>query len=105
MRSKLVGYALNVTHRHGGPKARGSEKILGITLRDTDHLEHAIQTGILTAPIIESRPNPPHGITCAVDMRVGGVGDKSNRSVAVRTIWEITDPAARPRLVSAFPRP
>lgn len=46
VRRKLVGYSLNSTHEDGGPKARGFELILGITVDDVDHLESAIRIGI-----------------------------------------------------------
>ncbi len=32
VREKLSDYSLNVTHEDGGPKARGFERILGITI-------------------------------------------------------------------------
>jgi len=38
---KLATYSLNVTHKDGGPKARGFEKILGITIEHIDYLEGA----------------------------------------------------------------
>jgi hypothetical protein len=47
---KLETYSLDVNHKKGGPKARGFERILGITLEDIDYLEGAIYTGVQLAP-------------------------------------------------------
>jgi len=105
VRTKLVRYSLDVTHEDGGPKARGFESILGITIDDVDHLASAIRIGVLSARVSEVRANPPHGFNCAVDIAVRGVGDKRSRTIDVRTVWEIKDRGQRPRLVSAFPRP
>jgi hypothetical protein len=105
IRRKLVGYSLDLTNEVGGPKARGFEQILGIAIEDIDYLERAIQAGILTAPVGTVRDNSPYGINCVVAVPVRGRGPKSSRVVNVRTIWEISGEGARPRLVSAFPRP
>lgn len=105
VRSKLIGYSLNVSHRGGRAKAHGFKSILGITADDVGYLARVIQLGVTDAPIAEVRPNPPHGINCAVDLPIRGVHGKSGRTVAVRTVWEIAEPGANPRLVSAFPRP
>lgn len=50
MREKLVGYSLNADHKDGGPKARGFERILGITVVHVQHLETAIRSGIAKTP-------------------------------------------------------
>ena len=102
---KLAGYSLNVTHEDGGPKARGFRSILGITLDDLDYLAHSIEVGVLATPVGSVRANPPHGANCIVVIPVRGLGEKSARIVDVRTVWEIAKQGARPRLVSAFPRP
>ena len=63
VRYKLETYTLDITHKDGGPKARGFLVILGITLRDIDYLEAEIMAGILDAQTITSPPtiafNPP----------------------------------------------
>jgi hypothetical protein len=87
----------------GGPKARGFEKILGITLEDIDYLEGAIYTGITLVPVSEVRDNEPWGIKCVVLIPVRGRNEKSGRLVDVITSWEIRDTGALPRLVTAFP--
>jgi hypothetical protein len=47
VRGKLVGYSLNPAHKRGGSKARGFERILGITIEDLGYLEAAVQAGFL----------------------------------------------------------
>lgn len=102
MREKLTGYSLDTSHESGGPKARGFELILGITIRDIDYLEGAIQTGILMAPISGVRVRPPYGVHCEVRVPVRGLGAKSGRVIEVRTVWELTDPDTAPRLINAY---
>jgi hypothetical protein len=58
-RRKLATYSLDMAHESGGPKARGFELILGITVRDIDYLEGAIQTGVLMASVSGVRIRPP----------------------------------------------
>jgi hypothetical protein len=104
VRVKLETYSLDVNHKKGGPKARGFERILGITLEDINYLEGAIYTGVLVVPVSEVRDNAPWGIKCVVLIPVRGRGEKSGRLVDVITSWEIRDTGAAPRLVTAFPR-
>jgi hypothetical protein len=103
VRVKLETYSLDVTHKDGGPKARGFERILGITLDDIDYLEGAIYTGAVLVPVSEVRDNAPWGIKCVVLIPVRGRGEKSGRLVDVITSWEIRDTGAPPRLVTAIP--
>jgi hypothetical protein len=72
VREKLVGYSLNMSHEYGGPKARGFELILGITIRDIDYLEAVILDGILVTGVRSVRPNPPFGFNCVVELPCGG---------------------------------
>ena len=102
---KLLGYSLDTMHERGGPKARGFERILGITAENVEHLEGAILVGIATASIDAVRDNAPHGVNCTIDVPVRGLGDQEDRLVDVRTVWELTDEGAAPRLVSAYVRP
>ena len=48
MRVNLATYSMDVNHKKGGPKARGFERILGITIEDIDYLEAEILAGVLT---------------------------------------------------------
>ena len=105
MRDKLSGYSLNTEHGHGGPKARGFARILGITLDSIDYLEAQICASVMRAPISKVRANPPHGVNCVVEFPLGGVGRHVGRATIVRTVWELAGPDTPPRLLTAFPRP
>ncbi len=105
VRYKLETYSLDLTHKRGGPKARGFEKILGITIDAIDYLEAQILVRVLETPINEVRDNPPYGIKCTVDMQIPGIGAKTDRVVTVRTVWVFDRPGAPPRLVTAIPKP
>ncbi len=102
---KLETYALDVAHKDGGPKARGFERILGITIEDIDYLEGAIYTGVVLAPVSEVRDNPPWGIKCTVIIPVRGRAEKTGRIVNVTTVWEIAADGQPPRLVNAYCKP
>jgi hypothetical protein len=102
VRVKLETYSLDVNHKDGGPKARGFEQILVITLEHVDYLDGAIYTGIQLVPVSEVIDNAPWGIKCVVMIPVRGLGEKSGRIVDVRTVWQFDEPGAPPRLVSAY---
>jgi filamentous hemagglutinin len=102
---KLTTYSLASSHGVGGDKARGFEKILGITLEHADHLEAEIRQAVLTRPIIAVRQVSSFGTGCAVDCPVRGVGHLSHRVVTVRTSWIIPNRGAAPRLTSAYLKP
>ncbi len=104
VRRKLAGYSLDPTNEVGGPKARGFEMILGITIEDVDYLAGAIQRGILIEPVGSVRENPPWGLNCVVEIPVRGLGEKDGRIVNVRTVWEIAGETP-PRLVNAYLKP
>jgi hypothetical protein len=101
-RIKLTGYSLDLAHKDGGPKARGFEQILGITIDAIEYLEGAIQTGILLIPVSEVRDNQPWGIKCTVIVPVRGLGAKAGRVVDVTTVWQFDEPGGPPRLVTAY---
>jgi hypothetical protein len=111
VRERLTEHALNSESEFEAPKARGFALILGITLEHLEHLEHLdhleaeIRGGILTTPLASVRENAIHRVNCLVDLPVRGVGDKEDRSVNTRTVWELADKDAAPRLVSAFVKP
>ncbi len=104
LRYKLETYSLAVNHKDGGPKARGFDLILGITIDAIDYLETQILARILDTPIREIRDNAPYGIKCTVDIQVPGIGAKADRVATVRTVWAFDRPGAPPRLVNAFPK-
>ncbi len=105
VRYKLKTYSLDIAHKYGGPKARGFELILGITIEAIDYLELQILTRVLDTPVREVRDNAPYGIKCTVDMPISGIGAKANRIVNVRTVWAFDRPDAPPRLANAYPKP
>ena len=103
-RRKLATYSLDTAHKHGGPKARRFERILGITIRDIDYLEGAIQTGALLVAVSDVRDRLPYGFVCGVRIPVRGLGAKSGRTVMVTTAWILDEPGSVPRLVNALIR-
>jgi hypothetical protein len=105
VRYKLETYSLDVTHKDGGPKARGFELILGITIDAIEYLEAQILARILDTPVHEVRDNAPYGIKCTIDMPISGIGAKADRIINVRTVWAFDRPDAPPRLASAYPKP
>jgi filamentous hemagglutinin len=105
VRYKLETYSLDPTHRVGGPKARGFEVILGITIDAIDYLEAQILARVLDTPVREVHDNAPYGSKGIVDMPVSGIGAQADRIVNVRTVWAFDRPDAPPRLASAYPKP
>ncbi len=105
VRYKLQTYSLDINHDTGGPKARGFEQILGITIDAIDYLEAQILARLLETPVSTIEENPPYGVNCVVDMPIAGIGAKADRVANVRTVWAIEQPGAPPRLVSAYPKP
>jgi Domain of unknown function (DUF6883) len=102
---KLSDYSLNMAHKDGGPKARGFERILGITIVDIDYLEAAILDGISETPIGSVRDNPPYGYNCVVDFALGGRGEKSERVAELRTVWRIAEAGSPPHMTTAYLKP
>jgi len=105
VRYKLETYSLDLAHKDGGPKARGFELILDITIEDIDYLEAQILARVLETPITDVRDNAPHGVNCVIDMPISGIGAKADRVANVRTVWAFDQPGAPPRLVTAIPKP
>lgn len=105
VRHKLETYSLDIAHRDGGPKARGFDLILGITIEAIDYLEAQILARVLDTPIGEVRDNGRYGVKCTVDMPVNGIGAKADRVANVRTVWALDHPGYPPRLVNAYPKP
>jgi hypothetical protein len=106
IREKLVGYSLNAAHPNaGGDKARGFERILGITIEDVDYLEAAIQANILVTPISSVRHNPPYGFNCVIEFPLRGRDEKSARVVKLRTVWRVGAAGAQPHLSTAYLKP
>lgn len=104
VRQKLVSYSLNLDHEQGGPKARGFEAILGITLDHVDYLEAEIRAGILVAPVHAIRNAIPGGFKCLIEIPIRGLGEKRSRTANVRTVWLLARAGEKPRLTTAFAR-
>jgi hypothetical protein len=105
VRQKLETYCLDLSNKAGGPKAKGFQVILGITLDDIDYLETELLAGILEAPITEIRDNAPYGVNCVVDIPIRGLRAKANRVLTVLSVWQIIEPEEAPRLVTAYIKP
>ena len=105
VRERLADCSLNPESEFGAPKAHGFALILGIRLEHLDHLEAEIRSGILTTLVASVRENAIHRVNCVVDLPVRGLRDKQDRAVNTRTVWELADKDAAPRLVSAFVKP
>ncbi len=103
VRVKLATYSLDVNHERGGPKARGFERILGITIEAIDYLEAQLLARIRDTPISEVRDNAPYGVNCVIVIPVRGIGAKANRVAQVLTSWEVADITTPPRLLTAYP--
>lgn len=80
VRHKLATYSLDTTHESGGPKARGFERILGITQESITYLEREILIGVRTHPIRSTREIWPFGVACVVEWPIRGVGHQRRRS-------------------------
>jgi hypothetical protein len=102
---KLARYSLDLTNQVGGPKAKGFERILGITIDAIDHLETQILARICDTPVSVARDNLSRGLNCVVDMPIRGIEAKAHRVCNVRTAWTFDHPDSPPRLVSAYPKP
>jgi hypothetical protein len=105
VRYKLETYSLDTTHKHGGPKARGFELILGITTDAIDYLQAQIMARVLETPVTDVRDNAPYGVNCVIDMPICGIGARADRVANVRTVWAFDHPDTPPRLVNAYPKP
>lgn len=100
--AKLQAYCLNLDHEVGGPKAQGFQRILGIDQHDVAYLANALRHGVLHAPVTDVRDNSPFGVLCEVRISVAGRRKHQARVAAVTNSWEIREPDALPRLVTAY---
>jgi hypothetical protein len=99
---KLVTYSLNIDHVDGGPKAKGFEQILGITLADVDYLANVLRDEVPNGVITNVRKSALFGVTCGVRVPVRGLREKGDRVVSVTTGWQFRHADDRPRLVTAY---
>lgn len=105
VRRKLAAYSLDPLHESGGPKAEGFARLLGVTIESIDYLEVEIYRAARRIPVRSIRRNREGGYNCVIEFPMRGTGAKADRIVPVRTVWELTGPSSRPRLVTAFPSP
>jgi hypothetical protein len=91
-----------VAHHGGIPKARRFAQLLGITDQAAGYLEGQIMARIRDHPTVAVAENPPHGVNCAVDIPVRGIGARADRVATVRTIWHYQTNDSAPQLVSAY---
>lgn len=105
MRRKLMAYSLNKLHVRGGPKAKGFQQILGITIESLDYLEEQIHRAIHIHPIVHVQDNWPFGVSCVVTSPLRGVGGYTARIVTLRTVWLLPHCDAPPRLTTAYLKP
>jgi hypothetical protein len=101
---RLRTYSLKLDHKHGGPKAKGFSKMLGIDLAAIDYLEQEIRTGIALIPISKVRLKEPGAAACTVEFRIAGLGRYSRRTALLRTGWQVNGPDARPLMTTAYLR-
>ena len=83
---KLVTYSLNIDHPDGGPKARGFEQTLGITLADVDHLAKTLRREVLDAVITNVRDNAPFGFVVESACRSPDSGSEAIASSSSRPL-------------------
>jgi hypothetical protein len=96
---KLREYSLAPDHEGG--KAKDFSVCLGLELSAIDYLKGEIEKGITLTPVRSHRVTR-FGYHCAVQFSIAGLGRYSHRTAVVRTAWELTGPAARPRMITAF---
>jgi hypothetical protein len=105
VREKLIDYSLNTAHKRGRTKARGFERILGITIKDIDYLEATIREGILVMPVRSMRIRASCYFQCEVRVPIRGLGERRVRTVEAVTAWEFAHSSAAPRITTAYLRP
>ena len=102
MHHKLETYSLVLDHSRGGPKAYRFAQLLGIALRDVDHLAAEIAAGVLAQPVTRVVFKTDGTVGCGAVVPVRGVRMHENRVMRVTTGWELRYVGDRPRLVTAF---
>jgi hypothetical protein len=101
---KLRTYSLDIGNAKGWPKANGFLVMLGLDLTDISYIEREIRLGISQTSIATVRSKTSVGYNCTVQFQIAGSGRYSHRTANLRTVWQLTHPDARPRLVTAFLR-
>jgi hypothetical protein len=86
VRYKLATYSLDLAHKYGGPKARGFELILGITIDAIDTSKPRSWPASSTHPSATSETTSPTASNYVVNIQVRGIGAKGGRVINVRTV-------------------
>ena len=95
---KMVSYALNPNHPHGGNKARVFESALGYNPSNVDTLATRVHQGVLNSPAV-IKDATQHGQLLGVNMPILGV---NGETVIVRTGWIYEPEAVVPRMTTIF---
>jgi hypothetical protein len=95
---KLTGYCLNPNHVSGKHKARVFASALGITANTASDLRELIAQAAVEGEVIQ-QDSTEFGQLYKVDWIIS-----NQKSIMLRTLWEITPEQPNPRLVSAFIR-
>lgn len=95
---KLYGYALNLDHPDGGPKARNFRDLLGILATDWRFLAEQLRRGVLRAPAFRSVSRTDFGVRFDVITVVKG---RNGAIKPVLSAW-IVRPGEPPTLTTTF---
>ncbi|MBK6638574.1 MAG: hypothetical protein IPH08_06225 [Rhodocyclaceae bacterium] len=96
--AKIVGYLLNLTHADGGPKA-AFFIARGFVAERWDEMADALVTQGRNNPVTKIVAHP-WGVRYQVDCHCP-TPDGANP--CIRTVWELADVLAAPRLLTAYP--
>lgn len=102
IRDKLLRYSLNRDHPDGRHKAERFRRVMGIDQDSVDRLLVIIASGVRRYPVSAIRERGQFGPLCEVRIPVGERFDGRTRPVSIVTSWEIREPGAPPRLVTAY---
>jgi hypothetical protein len=102
IRDKLLRYSLNREHPDGRHKAERFRRVMGIDQDSVDRLLVIIASGVHHYPVSAIRERGPFGQLCEVRIPVGERFDGRTRPASLVTAWEIREPGAAPRLVTAY---
>ena len=97
---KLAGYALNVDHPRGGPKARVFRAALGLGPEHTDVLAAAL----LHAARTEDAELLSYVVDQGTPYRIDFVLDFNSRSAVIRSGWIVPFDGSPTALTTAFVR-
>jgi hypothetical protein len=94
---KLRDYCLSPQHPRGRNKARVFRASLGLEQRDASWLEAAIKAALVDAEAVKESTDD-YGTRWRVDLLL----QRQGRFALVRTVWQIPEDGAAPRLVTCY---